>query len=285
MTDFQDFVGVTCDSCNSGHAKKIIKIADYQIVQCDHCGLRYVNPQPTEGFFKRYYSRDYYDGGYEDGYKDYLGNEAEFAVDWEKRIDELEEMVDKNNLDRNILEIGCGPGMFLKRLADRGWKCTGIEFSDWASDYARNRLELNIITGDIFDFKSENDQFDVVIMWDTIEHLRKPRATLEEIRRILKQNGILQLTTGQVADLHELLAPGYSMWYVLPAHLFFYSKSAMRYLLETAGFKKIMITSSKLSFKSVIYLLIKKILHNMKHDKREIRATRGTLMKATALKT
>jgi 2-polyprenyl-3-methyl-5-hydroxy-6-metoxy-1,4-benzoquinol methylase len=278
------FKEIVCDSCSSDKRKIVIKINDFNVVECINCGLRYVNPQPTEEFFKMYYSEKYYDGSYDDGYKDYLGDEGEFSNEWNERIDELEKLCEINNLERKVLEIGCGPGLFLKLIAERGWKSTGVEYSDWAAKYAKNDLGLEVTSGNIFDLNAESNSFDFVVMWDTIEHLRNPRETLSEIHRILKPKGILQLTTGQVADLHEILSPGYSMWYVPPAHLFFYSNRSMKYLLESIGFINVKINTDKLSIKSYIYLMVTKILYYLKQYDNKKRAERGSLMKATAIK-
>ena len=277
------YTDITCDSCSSDQRKTIIKIDDFNIVECTNCGLRYVYPQPTEQFFKNYYTEKYYNGSYEDGYKNYLGDEAEFSDEWNNRIDELEKLRKTNNLGMKVLEIGCGPGLFLKQLATNGWECTGVEYSDWASNYAKNDLGLDVVSGNIFDLNAESNTFDFVVMWDTIEHLRNPRNTLLEINRILKPKGIMQLTTGQVADLRETLSAGYSMWYVPPAHLFFYSRRSMIYLLESIGFDNVEIYSDKVSLKSCIYLLITKLMHYLKFNNNK-RADGGSLMKATGIK-
>jgi len=246
--------------------------------------LRFVDPLPTEEFFKEYYSEKYYDGSYDNGYEDYLGDEAEFSNEWNKRIAELERLQESENLEKKVLEIGCGPGLFLKRLAAIGWNCTGVEFSEWAANYAKTQLGLEVISGNVFDLNAEDNTFDVVVMWDTIEHLRNPRNTLAEMHRILKPDGILQLTTGQVADLHEKLATGYSMWYVPPTHLYFYSGKSMKYLLDSIGFTDVEICSDKLSLKSCIYLVLTKIMHYLNFNNKMQRAVRGSLMKVTAKK-
>jgi len=75
-------------------------------------------------------------------------------------------------------------------------------------------------------------------MWATIEHLRKPRATVEKLFHMLKPGGMFIFNTGNDQKYLRYLSSGYSMWYDLPGHLFFYNPRSIKVLLKFTGFKK-----------------------------------------------
>lgn len=92
-----------------------------------------------------------------------------------------------------ILDVGCGPGSDVDFLLKAGNEVHGLDISDEALYYAQNRgiipHKINLSQSSHFPFS--NSSFDLVIATDILEHLFFPKQTLEEINRVLKQNGIL----------------------------------------------------------------------------------------------
>lgn len=95
------------------------------------------------------------------------------------------------------LDIGCGGGLFLSLLKEAGADVTGIELSDARAHYARTKHDLNIVKRPIEDqfWQQQAGSFDVVTLWDVIEHVNFPRATLRAAARMLKSGGILVIDT------------------------------------------------------------------------------------------
>lgn len=96
-----------------------------------------------------------------------------------------------------VLDIGCGGGLFLSMLATEGADVTGIELNDQRAYYSKRKYKLDVIKRPI-----ENDYwlkyhatFDVVTLWDVIEHVNYPLATLQAATSMLKKNGLLFLDT------------------------------------------------------------------------------------------
>jgi SAM-dependent methyltransferase len=77
-----------------------------------------------------------------------------------------------------LLDLGCWVGFLLAEARDRGWRTAGVEPSEFASAYARERLGLEVITGDLLATALPAGSFDAVAMGDVIEHLviREPRS-------------------------------------------------------------------------------------------------------------
>ena len=134
-----------------------------------------------------------------------------------------------------ILDIGCGDGFFLKEVVGIGWETHGVEINRLAVEKARGN-HLNVFYGDLKAAEYPTDFFDVIRLWSVIEHISKPLETLEEIRRILKQDGILIIQVPNYSSAAvRLMKERWSAWDV-PRHLYHFSPETMALLLEKAGF-------------------------------------------------
>lgn len=133
-----------------------------------------------------------------------------------------------------LLEIGCGPGVFLDAAAAAGWEVHGIEVSAYAAEQARRRGHpVQCAASEALDLPGE--AYDAVAMWDVIEHLRDPARVLHAAARALRPGGVLALSTGDVTSLCARLCGARWHLFNLPEHLFFFSPAALRHLLAAAG--------------------------------------------------
>lgn len=96
-----------------------------------------------------------------------------------------------------VLDIGCGGGLFLSKMKNEGAKVLGIELNDSRAYYAKTKHGLNIAKRSIEDSYWEGfvEAFDVVTLWDVIEHVNFPLSTLKHAVKVLKPNGILLIDT------------------------------------------------------------------------------------------
>jgi SAM-dependent methyltransferase len=98
----------------------------------------------------------------------------------------------------NVLDIGCGGGLFLSLLKREGAQVVGIELSDSRAQYAKARHGLEIwkypIESDFWQ-KSYANHFDAVTLWDVIEHVNYPARTLQCASTVLKEDGLLLIDT------------------------------------------------------------------------------------------
>ncbi|GAK57004.1 methyltransferase type 11 [Candidatus Vecturithrix granuli] len=109
-----------------------------------------------------------------------------------------------------ILEIGCGAGLLCLELARSAKIVVGIDISHFVLDFA-NRVKdylhcdnVFFQQGDAEHLAFDNDTFDVVICSEVLEHLIKPQQALTEMRRVLKKDGTLILTTPCALSLSDL---------------------------------------------------------------------------------
>lgn len=96
-----------------------------------------------------------------------------------------------------VLDIGCGGGLFLSKMKAGGAECIGVELSDTRAHYAKTKHGLEVIKRPIEDtyWETHHGKFDVVSLWDVIEHVNYPMATVRAAAAMLKPGGILLIDT------------------------------------------------------------------------------------------
>jgi 2-polyprenyl-3-methyl-5-hydroxy-6-metoxy-1,4-benzoquinol methylase len=141
---------VNCNLCNSNEYKFFREIDGYHLVKCRNCGLVYLNPRPSQQEIKEKYSVEYH-------IKRLLSKEPETAKEIEgeinKNIGRAEEIVSQFDNKGKLLDIGCGAGFFIACLRRYGWDVKGIDVSEWAAEFAREKLKLNVFTGTVEDIQ------------------------------------------------------------------------------------------------------------------------------------
>jgi SAM-dependent methyltransferase len=140
-----------------------------------------------------------------------------------------------------ILEVGCGAGHFLAAARDAGFEAWGTEIS--ASGLARLRRDgFQVLAGELTALALPDSHFDAVVLFEVLEHLPGPRAYLEECRRVLRDGGLLFLTTPNFGSLSRRLLA--ERWRVIdPEHLVLFTRRGLRRTLEGAGFREAGIAS------------------------------------------
>lgn len=143
-----------------------------------------------------------------------------------------------------LLEIGSGYGQFLTIAAGHGWRAEGVELSSYASEFARGQ-GCNVHNMSFEEAELGIEAFDVVAMWDVIEHFDRPLQVIERCFGLLRPGGALVLRTPDARALG--MAGGVLGWvyrqFVYPAntpeHVFHYTPDALQRILAAVGFAEI----------------------------------------------
>ncbi|MCP2520067.1 class I SAM-dependent methyltransferase [Candidatus Aminicenantes bacterium AC-335-K20] len=135
-----------------------------------------------------------------------------------------------------LFDVGAATGILLNLAKKRGWKIDGIEPSKWAVNYALNKYGLRIKEGIFEEAELSENYYDVVTMIDLIEHIPDPVTGVKKAYKILKKNGILCIVT---PDVRSFMAKffGKRWWHFRPAHLSYFSRKSLTYLLKNSGFE------------------------------------------------
>ncbi len=216
------------------------------VLKCPACGLVFLESRcgedETDWEEKVYWDK-------EEHKEIYLREEVQgvFQKEFEKRLGEIERLLGKTG---RLLDVGCGIGHFLKTARQKGWEVRGLDISSRASEAAREVYDLDVAVGTLEDAAFQKGEFDVVTLWDVIEHIRRPLESLEAARRVLAPGGTLVMKTPDEDSLFKWLArsayrflgPRTSFLlkyvYYVP-HYFSYSRRSMTKLLKQAGFEVI----------------------------------------------
>jgi 2-polyprenyl-3-methyl-5-hydroxy-6-metoxy-1,4-benzoquinol methylase len=234
---------VPCNLCGSSEYISLIQGPDllldekeelFTLVKCRRCGLVFQNPRPTADEIGKYYPDDYEPFFQDTDTNWFLNKIAHYGVDKRSRIiNSLPGRVEHSRL----LDIGCSTGLFLNTLQkENSWQVWGVEPSEYAADIARNQYNLNVYTGDLFQAKYPEGFFDVVTLWDVLEHVPNPTNTLIEISRITKPQGYLVIRIPNFDSFDAKLFGASWAGLDLPRHTYVFSKKTITKMLELRGF-------------------------------------------------
>ena len=221
--------GNLCPACGSARPYAYrFTVNGSPVRQCQGCGLGRAEPN---GFDPgRYYTADYFNGQHSDGYADYLGAEPVLRKEFARTVTFIRKFMPGGRL----LDIGCAYGFFLQE-ARHYYDVAGIELAADAAEHCR-RTGLNVVSG-VADVPtlSRLGQFDVITMFDVIEHLPEPDEVLATAARHLKRGGIMVITTGDFASVAaRVMGPKWRLM-TPPQHLWFFTRDSIRALGETVG--------------------------------------------------
>lgn len=202
---------------------------DFTLVRCPSCRLIYLNPRPTQEGIRRYYPREY---------EPFQEEASSPLVRWDHRygLEKLRKAITRWKQGDSILDIGCATGFFLQTMVEAGWKAYGVERDEDAAQWAR-RTGSHILVGGIEEVSFPENSFDVVTMWNVLEHLHQPLAAVDKIHRLLKKEGLLVIAVPNPSSLDALVFG--SLWVGLdvPRHLYVFPIDFLARVLAQKGFR------------------------------------------------
>lgn len=229
--DFKE-VNLTCPACSQVSVNFFTKKNNCYLYRCNECGLIFMWPMPKDT--AEVYSADYFSGAEKGfGYVDYDEDKSAMADTFSSYLEIINKFSPKKG---QLLDIGAATGYFLKKAGAMGWKTAGVEISDYAAQKAR-AAGLNIKTGTLGSIQFETESFDVVTMWDVLEHFSNPKNELEKVYQLLKKGGILAINTPDAGSFFAKIMG--KRWHLLvpPEHLVYFNLKNLTGILKQSGFK------------------------------------------------
>lgn len=202
------------------------------LVECKDCGFITTDILLSEDEIKKLYSEGYYNG---EEYDDYLRDEKMISRQFSKRLDTIDRLC--SGIER-VLEIGCAYGFFLREASKRYKYVQGIDVSETAVRYAKEELGMNACCGDFYSEFSDTN-FDLVCLWDTIEHIQNPDKYIEKIGNIQNKNGYICITTGDIGSMNAKIRGRKWRQIHPPTHLHYFSIKSITQLLRNNGYEVI----------------------------------------------
>lgn len=229
---------VSCALCANQTTQIIYEKFGLFISSCRQCGLVYANPRlPRAEVWKRY-NPDYFWQEYLPslGVRQRQYNLESFDARYAGMLDLINSYIQPPG---KLLEVGAGAGFFMKAAERAGWDVAGIEVSEAGVQFAQTELGLDVKQQAAEEISFDDCLFDVVVMFDVIEHLFAPPRALGSICRVLRPGGILVIITPNFNSISRSVI-GVNWAVLSPAeHLYYFSESSLKKLLEKKKFKDV----------------------------------------------
>jgi len=189
---------------------------------CEECGLLFQWPRPSGAELRRAY----------EGVVDPL-----YMAERENRIRTFRRVVRALGAaeGRGLLDVGAYCGYFLEVARDAGYRAEGLELSRWAADHAR-AAGFVVHAEPLRERARSGDRYDVLTMWDVLEHLPDPREEIEAARQLIRPGGHLHLSTIDTGSLVARLLGARWPW-LMDMHLVYFDRATLTALLEESGFR------------------------------------------------
>lgn len=165
------------------------------VVRCESCELVYKIPSDSSKLLTEYYDPDY-------AQLDYWDQEEAAR----RSLGKIRDCVAATVGTGSLLDIGCGPGLFMELAQQAGLLVTGLEYNPLLAARARERTGAEVFEGDFLSTDLGDRRFDVVTLLDLIEHLADPLAAVRRCRELLNPGGHIVLYTPNHASLIARLA-------------------------------------------------------------------------------
>lgn len=197
------------------------------LVRCRRCSLLFVNPRVSSRAMLEGYAT-----GADPAYVSQMPSRVRTFARTLERIDRLRPAKGR------LLDVGTAAGAFLKAAKDDGWDVTGVEPNQWLAEWGRSEYGVTIHVGSIDEVALPAASYDVVTLWDVIEHTPDPMHVLRRAHALLAPGGLLVVNYPDIGSWIAR-AMGRKWPFLSSVHLYYFTRETMRAALDRAGFEPI----------------------------------------------
>ncbi len=220
---------VACNLCGSEKYSAVYSMPDrlyhreefFTVVECDHCGLGFLNPRPTISEMAKYYPAEYFRNAPTSSNARYLqrrfSREASYLRSKES-----------DGSGKRLLDVGCATGDFPRFMAARGWNVEGVEISE----VARSITDFPVHTEEFQNISVNEPTYDAVTAWAVLEHVHDPMAYFRKAAAVLRRDGLFVF----LVPNFQSLASRNLFCEDVPRHIYFFTRDAVWKYLEQTGF-------------------------------------------------
>lgn len=224
----------TCPICNQSDLRTTLSCRDYtasgetfNIQACSHCGFHLTNPRPLADELQRYYDSPSYisHSNTSANLIDKIYKLARtFTLRWKYKL----VLRHASPKPATLLDYGCGTGYFLAYCKEHGLTVSGVEPNPQARAEAARQVGNNIYS-DINEIKQPSD---IITLWHVLEHVHNLHQTIQDLSGKLNPHGTLVIAVPNHNSRDAQDYQDYWAAYDVPRHLWHFSRSTMKRLLE-----------------------------------------------------
>lgn len=261
---FEDIHCCVCDNSNPSEFKVLYQKEKFSVVECNKCSFTFIPP-----YFRKQIS-----------YENYKDENVANAVRNGNNFVKIErhklryDLIKKFKASGSLFDLGAGWGHFMLTGQMLGYDVYGIEIAEQPYLYSKNDLKLPVDHIDFFEMKDDK-KFDIVTMWDVLEHIDKADDVIAKCARITAKDGYIVI---QVPQIDSYFAKKHKdNWKMMGLdHVNYFGKKTITQLLKKHGYEVKTIKSSfeiKLFIMYTILPLLKKLKGNKKQTLMEANTT------------
>lgn len=238
-----------CQVCAGEHRRTMFEEPPYALLRCLTCGFVYVTPRLSDEDLPSVYGEDYWqsDSPRTKGYADYAADEELYLKTFRRRLRLVRRLIGHD--PARVLDVGCAAGYFLRVMREQGHDVWGTELSRPIVDVARSHLPAEngnerVHLGTLHDAPGVDGEdgpyqprsFDLVTLWDVIEHVADPQELLHQCRALLRPGGTLLLETQNVDSLWARLTGRKWQHFKHEEHIYHFTPETIVRILEDCGY-------------------------------------------------
>lgn len=217
-----------CRLCNSNDVFVKYKFNSCRVGCCRKCGFIQVLEKPNREDLFKIYNPEYFKRG------KYVNDRA-INLENKRRILWLKQ----NGVEKGarVLDVGCATGDFIKAARSQ-FDMWGLDISKFAVEKARflnPDISQQIRVGQVEEQSFTADFFDVIVLWDVIEHLWDPVGAIHKLVKILKPGGRLVISTPNIGAFTARIFGKYWAFMTVPEHLSFFNQATINHLFKKTG--------------------------------------------------
>ena len=224
-------MSIKCPFCESENTRSYLKLKDYfltqedfEILECDNCKLLFTSPRPDKSVIGKYYkSEDYLSHNeHKKGLVPWIYNRVKRV-----NIRNKYKISCGDLIKPHVLDFGCGVGDFLNYAKQKGCEISGCDMSEDARIWASMKLGKSIVTPEEI-FALPHSTFDVITMWHVLEHIDDVRFQIDQLHRLLKDNGRLVIAVPNYKSFDAQYYKDKWAAYDVPRHLNHFHKESLK---------------------------------------------------------
>lgn len=227
---------IKCLLCGTklDYKKVFYKWKNYKLLKCGKCGCICTNID-----FDHFKPEFFHNLAYKKKYiKKIIGKNFKYRFQnfGNERIKYIFDNIEFKSKKLNILDFACGYGTFLFALKKKNISSKGIDFDDDSIEFCR-KLNLNVSKNSIDHEKDAT--YDLITLFDAIEHLHQPHFFMKKAIKKLKKNGHILLFTPNINSFSNILMGHEHNNFAIFNHVCFYNEQSIKYICKKYNLKLI----------------------------------------------
>ncbi len=237
-------ISALCPFCGSGDYRIVLALPERSLRRCTSCKLASLWPRIDDDRQIDYYSEHYF------------GDSPKLRFD-ENRLriyqHDFAVATKGTKIPGSLFDFGGGLGHFVALAGRLGWESSGVELSPRAVEFAARELHVSLVKGGLDEVQKSTGKFDVITMWNVLDHLNDPKGTLTVLRERLDKNGRLIIRVLNSPPRIALVRIGKALRMNLLAsnaslfHETAFSRSTIASMLRSCGFSRVQVTNSAIA--------------------------------------